>query len=214
MTYDDHHTFHETEQLDECKNLNASHFIVTKTSSSGLISPGNLLYLAVLLTMMKLHYVIRPKSTRVVVEVWWFPIQFTHSAYLANWASRKGKVNKLCVTWNRKRKRGLDIQAQCRIKFGSMLGGMNVSRLRKKAKDQKWFELTEDQQRRMYSLTDSMKKALDLDKSKIKGWRALTEEEVKESLEKEGKVQRWKIPGEVIKENGKEWLLNESMQMT
>ena len=95
-----------------------------------------------------------------------------------------------------------------------MLGGMNVSRLRKKAKDQKWFELTEDQQRRMYSLTDSMKKALDLDKSKIKGWRALTEEEVKESLEKEGKVQRWKIPGEVIKENGKEWLLNESMQMT
>lgn len=95
MTYDDHHTFHETEQLDECKNLNASHFIVTKTSSSGLISPGNLLYLAVLLTMMKLHYVIRPKSTRVVVEVWWFPIQFTHSAYLANWASRKGKVNKL-----------------------------------------------------------------------------------------------------------------------
>lgn len=126
----------------------------------------------------------------------------------------KGKVNKLGVTWNRKRKRGLDIQAQCRIKFGSMLGGMNVSRLRKKAKDQKWFELTEDQQRRMYSLTDSMKKALDLDKSKIKGWRALTEEEVKESLEKEGKVQRWKIPGEVIKENGKEWLLNESMQMT
>lgn len=112
----------------------------------------------------------------------------------------RGKVPSQEVDFSKKRKRGVSIQAICKQEFGSLLGGISVSRLLKRARVQKWDRLSEDQQRKMYSLTDEMKKALELNQSSIKGWHCLTEDDVKQSVQKTGKIQRWKVPGQVIQD--------------
>lgn len=111
----------------------------------------------------------------------------------------KEKVCNAGVEWKKKKRRGVDIQSLCKTKFGPLLGGIRVTKLRQRARVQKWYLLTEAQQRKMYSLTDEVKKALKLEQ-RIKGWRALSEEDTRGQIESSGKVQRWKVPGEIIKE--------------
>lgn len=99
----------------------------------------------------------------------------------------------------RKKKRGLNIQQLCRIKFGSGLGNLKVCRLRKVASEQKWHSLSESQQRKMYGLTDDMKQALGLSGT-VKGWKALSHDDARDVISKKSKLQRWNIPGEVLKD--------------
>jgi len=116
---------------------------------------------------------------------------------------RRVKGKKSCVGLAlkpRKKKRGVDIQSLCKLKFGERMGTIKVCLLRKRAREQKWFLLPESQQRKMYSLTDEVKQALNLEASTIKGWRTWSEEAAKKHIEDKGKIQRWKVPGEVIKE--------------
>lgn len=84
-------------------------------------------------------------------------------------ARARGKVASDQVRWIRKRKKGIDVQALCRLKFGSLLGGIKVCVLRKRARLQKWSLLTEAQQRSMFSLTDEVKQSLKLGADTIKG---------------------------------------------
>ena len=94
--------------------------------------------------------------------------------------------------------RGLNLQLRCRAEFGALLGGMKVSTLRKRCKEQRWHELPDSQQRKMFSLTDEAKKALGL--TSFKGYKHMTEDDVHARIEKNGAIQRWSMPGEILKD--------------
>lgn len=99
----------------------------------------------------------------------------------------------------KKRRKGLNIQSACRAHFGPMLGNLKVCRLRKVAKEQRWKELTEAQQRSMYGLTDELKQSMGLNPL-LKGWKTFSEKECETTIEREGKIPRWRIPGEILKD--------------
>ena len=61
-------------------------------------------------------------------------------------------------------------------------------------------ELTEQQQKSTFQLTDAMKMALGLDAKKIKGWKALGTEHAEERLQDLGQLQRWSMPGPVLED--------------
>lgn len=112
----------------------------------------------------------------------------------------RSKSDSSTVTWKKKGSRkGLNLQHLCKTKFGDQMGAIKICVLRKRAREQKWAELTESQQRSMYSLTDEMKKHLQLHGT-MKGWRSLGEEDVSALVQNKGKLQRWKIPVEVLKD--------------
>jgi len=98
----------------------------------------------------------------------------------------------------KRKKRGLNLQLRCRAEFGAFLGGMKISTLRKRSKEQRWADLTEGQQRKMFSLTDEAKKALGL--TNLKGYKHMSEDDVHSTIEKNGAIQRWRIPGEILKD--------------
>lgn len=99
----------------------------------------------------------------------------------------------------KKRKKGLNIQSACVAHFGPTLGKLKVCRLRKVAEEQRWKELTEAQQRSMYGLTDELKQSMGLNPL-LKGWKTFSEKEREEIIEREGKLPRWRIPGDILKD--------------
>lgn len=110
----------------------------------------------------------------------------------------KGKTPAPEVLHHKKRKKGVNVQLACKQKFGTLLGGMSVFKLRQQSQKQKWHLLSESQQRRMFHLTDELKMSLGL-KDSIKGWKVLTDNDAISVIDKKSKLQRWNIPGEILK---------------
>ena len=95
--------------------------------------------------------------------------------------------------------KGVNIQRACEQKFPEMMAG-RVSRWMKQANDERWEELTEQQQKSTFQLTDAMKIALGLDTKKIKGWKALGTEHAEARLQDLGQLPRWSVPGPVLED--------------
>ena len=94
-------------------------------------------------------------------------------------------------------RKGVNIQARCKLHFGERLGGIKVCNLIRKAREQQWDKLTIKQQKQHIQLTDSLKVSLGLEGT-VKGWRSLTEAHVSQSLQENGSLRRWTVPGPVL----------------
>ena len=110
----------------------------------------------------------------------------------------KKKSGELKRTWTK----GLNVQAVCKQRFPESLGGIKICQLRRQAREQKWAELTEKQQKSLTQLSDSMKVALGLEK-KIKGWKSLPPDKIAARLRQNEDLNRWSVPGKVLEERGR-----------
>lgn len=96
--------------------------------------------------------------------------------------------------------RGLNVQAQCRQKFGAPFGNIKICQLEKQAKQQRWHLLTEAQQRASRQLTDQQKMNVGLDS--VKGWKSLRDDPSRfsDKLKTHIVMPRWDVPGRVLEE--------------
>ena len=94
--------------------------------------------------------------------------------------------------------KGLNIQAACQKRFPEMTG--RVSKWMKQADEERWEELSEQQQKTTRQLTDAQKIALGLNTKRIKGWKALGSELAQEKLQDLGQLSRWSVPGPVLED--------------
>ena len=98
--------------------------------------------------------------------------------------------------------KGLNLQAVCKNQFGDRLGRIKVCQLCAQAKEQKWSCLTIQQQKSMYQLTDSLKLSLGL-MARVKGYKSMNVDQIKEKLQHQKALQRWTIPGPVLEDRRK-----------
>eukprot|EP00435_Cladocopium_sp_Y103_P041766 s2061_g11.t1 len=99
---------------------------------------------------------------------------------------------------SRERIKGLNLQAKCKEHFGAKLGGIKVCVLRQQCTEQKWRLLTEKQQKSFYQLPDSVKLSLGLDS--IKGYKALSPQELEKRLEASKGLPRLNVPTPVLED--------------
>ena len=97
--------------------------------------------------------------------------------------------------------RGVNVQKACETHFASIIGKVKVCQLEKACREQRWEELTEAQQRKMYQLSDTLKASLG-QQHKLKGWRAHNAEELISSVRDKGHLQRWTVPAVVLQDMG------------
>lgn len=93
------------------------------------------------------------------------------------------------------RQKGINLNAVCQAKFPHIRG--NVTKWIKASEKQRWRELTLQQQKNCYQLTDEMKVVLGLD-DRVKGYKALGKEEKVKRLTENAALPRWKVPGPVM----------------
>lgn len=95
--------------------------------------------------------------------------------------------------------RGVNIQKLCEIKFAGKLKGIKICQMKSQCASQKWYLLTEHQQRNTFQLSDVQKVALGL-QGLVKGWRSLPPDQIAETVKAESDLKRWQIPGKVLEE--------------
>ena len=94
--------------------------------------------------------------------------------------------------------RGVNLQRACQQKF-PQLGRIKVSALIKQCHQQSWRSLSKAQQVRWCQLPDNLKASMGLTR-KVKGWKALTPQQLSDSAKEKGYVQRWAVPGAILED--------------
>ena len=94
---------------------------------------------------------------------------------------------------------GINLQRACQVKFENVIGRIKVCQLRKAAKEQRWEELTERQQKTFYQLPDSLKATLGHG-DRLKGWKALGNESLEACCKDQGHLKRWVVPAPVLQD--------------
>ena len=111
--------------------------------------------------------------------------------------SKKRLHRKTDVPRKRFRK-GMNLQALCKNRFGATLGSIKVCQLLKAAKTQMWEKLTVAEQKKFYLMPDKVKVAVGLS-STVRGWKSLGHEDIIQQVERGDQLRRWNAPGAVMK---------------
>lgn len=93
------------------------------------------------------------------------------------------------------RLKGVNITAACKARFPRIRG--SVTKWMRAAEKQRWGELTLQQQKSCYQLTDEMKMVLGL-ADRVKGYKALGKDEKIQRLTENAALPRWNVPGPVM----------------